>query len=84
MNRFRLSLLAVLLVTLSACAGNEHCDKQKLYSSAQLNDPISIPEDLDAPAANKDLRIPQAAPKPPRDEDAGCVESPPLLPTSVK
>lgn len=83
MNRLRLILLAVTLTALSACAGDGHCDKRKLYSSAQNNEPIAVPEDLDALASNKDLVIPEPAPSEPRAENAGCIEAPPRLPASV-
>lgn len=84
MNCLRLSLFVVMFAALSACASDRHCDKRKLYISAQTNAPVAVPEDLDAPAANKELVIPEPSPSPPRDEDAGCVESPPLLPASIE
>ncbi len=82
MNLIRLSLLAPVLIALSACGGNQSCLEPQLYESAQQGEPIKVPEDLDELEARKELKIPEPSPRPPRAESDKCIDSPPAFGSS--
>jgi len=73
----RLIVLAACLSVLASCGGAKTCDEERRYQSSQLVEPLQVPDDLDNLQARKELVIPEPSPRPPRPEDAGCLESPP-------
>jgi len=79
MNPIRVSLLALTLIALSACGGNQSCNESQLYQSAQQGKPIAVPDDLDELQVRKELKIPEPSPRPPRAEGAGCLDYPPAI-----
>jgi hypothetical protein len=74
-------LLAFALVA-SGCSSAPTCDELAFYESAEGGKRIKAPDDLNDLAANKEMVIPEASPRPPRDLNAGCLERPPTLRTS--
>ena len=64
---------------LSACSGIETCEELEFYEYAEPGKRIEAPDDLDNPAADRELTIPDASPRPPRDRSAGCMDRPPTL-----
>jgi len=73
----RLIVLAACLSVFASCGGARTCDEERRYQSSQLVEPLKVPDDLDNLRARKELAIPEASPRPPRPEDAGCLEAPP-------
>jgi hypothetical protein len=73
----RLILLAACMSMLASCGGPRPCDEARPYQSSNLGDPVSVPDDLDNLQPQKELKIPEPSPRPPRPEDAGCLQSPP-------
>ena len=76
-----LSLLALALMA-TGCSSAPSCDELAFYESAEGGKRIEAPDDLDDLAANKEMAIPEASPRPPRDLNAGCLDKPPTLRTS--
>ena len=76
-----LSLLALALMA-TGCSSAPSCDELAFYESAEGGKRIEAPDDLDDLAANKEMVIPEASPRPPRDLNAGCLDKPPTLRTS--
>jgi hypothetical protein len=77
-----LSLLAFALMA-GGCSSAPTCDELAFYEFAEGGKRIKAPDDLDDLAANKEMVIPEASPRPPRDRTAGCLERPPTLRTSA-
>lgn len=75
--KLHLILMMACLSTLAACGSGPTCDEPRLYQASQLSEPVQVPEDLDNLQSQKELQIPNVSPRPPRAEDAGCLESPP-------
>ena len=75
----RLILIMACTAVLTACGGIVPCTEPGLYESALQADPLLVPNDLDNLQAHKELKIPEPSPRPPRSEDAGCLESPPAF-----
>jgi hypothetical protein len=73
----RLVILTMCMCVLASCGGAPTCDEERLYEASQLAEPVSVPDDLDNLQAQKELQIPEPSPRPPRAEDAGCLETPP-------
>ncbi len=73
----RLLVLLACMSAIASCGGAQTCDEERLYESSQLVEPLQVPDDLDDLQSQKELRIPEPSPRPPRPEDAGCLESPP-------
>ena len=76
-------LKTVLVIPLAclaaACGGVETCEEPEFYEFAEEGRRIEAPDDLDNLAAYKELQIPEASPRPPRDRSAGCLDRPPTL-----
>ena len=72
-------LLAGVAMTLGACSSVETCDEPQFYEAAESGRRIEAPDDLDNVAAYKELRIPEASPRPPREPGSGCIDKPPSL-----
>ena len=64
---------------LGACANVDSCEEVAFYEYAEGGKRIEAPDDLNDVAAYKELTIPEASPRPPRDRTAGCLDKPPTL-----
>ena len=73
------SVLAIALM-LGACAGSENCDEVQFYEVAELGKRIDVPDDLDNITGQREMVIPEASPRPPR-EPGTCLDRPPTLKT---
>ena len=73
----RLLVLLACMSAIASCGSGPTCDEERLYEASELVEPLQVPEDLDNLQSQKELRIPEPSPRPPRAEDAGCLESPP-------
>jgi len=65
--------------SISACSSVETCEEPEFYEYAEGGKRIEAPDDLDNLAANKELTIPEASPRQPRDRSEGCLDRPPTL-----
>ncbi len=72
-------LAAALMVT--GCSSAPTCEELAFYESATGGKRIVAPEDLDSLDEYKEMVIPEASPRPPRDMTAGCLDLPPTLRT---
>jgi len=72
-------VLAIAL-TLGACAASENCDEVQFYEVAELGKRIDVPDDLDNITGQREMVIPEASPRPPR-EPGTCLDRPPTLRT---
>ena len=66
-------------MALAACGSTNTCDEMAFYEYAEGGKRIEAPDDLNDLAAYKELTIPEASPRPPRDRSAGCLDTPPTL-----
>jgi len=66
-------------VWLGACGSVETCEEPEFYELASGGKRIDAPEDLDGLEAGKEMVIPEASPRPPRDRTSGCLDRPPTL-----
>ena len=64
---------------LGACANVDNCEEVAFYEYAEQGKRIEAPDDLNDLAAYKELTIPEASPRPPRDRNEGCLDRPPTL-----
>ena len=83
-RRVRTIVLVGVVVLLGACANVETCEEPQFYESARSGKRIEAPEGLDGLAANKELVVPAASPRPPRAPGSGCVDRPPTLRTGTR
>jgi len=81
MNRAEMLLLLVAAFIISGCSSAPTCDELAFYESAEGGKRIVAPEDLDDLDEYKEMVIPEASPRPPRDLNAGCVDLPPTMKT---
>ncbi len=70
-------LLAVILMT--GCSTAPTCDELAFYEYAEGGRRIEAPDDLDPLNRDREMVIPEASPRPPRDLNAGCIDRPPTL-----
>jgi len=77
----RVIALPILLMALAltACGSAETCEEPEFYEFASEGKRIQTPEDLDGLTAEKELVIPEASPRPPREPGSGCLDRPPTL-----
>ena len=68
-----------ILAALTGCSAAETCEEPDFYEYAEGGKRIEAPDDLDNLAAFKEMTIPEASPRPPRDRSAGCLDRPPTL-----
>lgn len=83
MKMTRISVLLAASLLLGACGGASVCEKPKLYEQAQPGKRIEAPEGLDPLQSAREMTIPDASPRPPREENARCLELPPNLNTEI-
>ncbi|MCH8302929.1 MAG: hypothetical protein IH912_09260 [Proteobacteria bacterium] len=82
MNRAGVLLVFTAAVMITGCNSAPTCDELAFYESAEGGRRIVAPEDLDGLDEYKEMVIPEASPRPPRDLSAGCIDRPPTLKTS--
>ena len=82
MSRAGVLLLLTAVLIITGCSSAPTCDEYAFYESAEGGKRIKAPDDLDDLDEYKEMVIPEASPRPPRDLDAGCIEKPPTLKTS--
>jgi len=77
----RLFVLGLLGASLGivGCGGPEMCEEPEFYEYAQVGKRIEAPDDLDGLAADRELVIPDASPRAPREPGSGCLDRPPTL-----
>ena len=80
MNRGEVLLLVAVLI-FTGCSSAPTCDELAFYESAEGGKRIVAPEDLDDLDEYKEMVIPEASPRPPRDLNAGCIDLPPTMKT---
>jgi len=83
-TRIRTIGLAGIAIALGACSSVETCEEPEFYESAQGGKRIEAPDDLDNLAANREMVIPDASPRPPRPPGSGCMDRPPTLSTGSR
>jgi uncharacterized lipoprotein len=81
MNRAEVLLLLAAALIISGCSSAPTCDELAFYESAEGGKRIVAPEDLDDLDEYKEMVIPEASPRPPRDLNAGCIDLPPTMKT---
>jgi hypothetical protein len=78
-----LFLLLTTALMITGCAGAPTCEELAFYETAAGGRRIEPPDDLDPLDEYKEMVIPEASPRPPRDLSAGCLDRPPTLRTSA-
>lgn len=78
MRWMKVAAVAALPFVLAACGIGNVCEKPQRYESSRLGTRIEAPEGLDSLQESKELTIPDASPRPPRPDDAPCLELPPV------
>ena len=81
MSRVVTVILLVTAAMITGCRNAPTCDELAFYESATGGKRIESPDDLDALDEFKEMVIPEASPRPPRDLSAGCLDKPPTLST---
>ena len=82
MNKAGVLLALTVAVMITGCSSAPTCDEPAFYESAEGGKRIEAPEDLDGLDQYKEMVIPEASPRPPRDLSAGCIDRPPTLKTN--
>ena len=83
MKTTRLIVVFASAAIASACGSSgETCEEPEFYEFAQAGKRIDAPDDLDQITPDREMVIPEASPRPPRDRSAGCIDRPPTLRTS--
>jgi len=83
----RLVTLAIFGATvgIAGCGGGpETCEEPLFYEYAESGKRIDAPDDLADLAADRELVIPSASPREPRERGSGCLDRPPTLRTDVE
>ncbi len=78
-NVIKLILLGSLLGTLGACGGSNDitCDDVQYYQRAEMGKRVEAPEDLDDLDPLREMALPEASPRPPREAGLPCFDRPP-------
>ena len=71
------------LIMITGCNSAPTCEELAFYETAEGGRRIVSPDDLDPLDEYKEMVIPEASPRPPRDLSAGCLDRPPTLRTSA-
>ena len=75
--RIAVVLLAALL---GACGGTDiTCDDVQFYQRAEVTPRVEAPEGLDQLDPNREMPLPEASPRPPREPGSPCVDRPPEI-----
>ena len=73
-------MLLVCVASLTACGGTPEIEcEDGNYKNAVRSSRISTPEGLDDLDRLKEMPIPAASPRPPREDDGRCLEMPPTI-----
>ena len=76
-------VLAVALGGLAGCFGGKDvdltCDEVRRYQRAVAGTRLETPDDLDALEQRKEIPLPEASPRPPREPGSPCLDLPPGL-----
>ena len=77
----RLIALVALAAVLGACGANPDvtCDEVQYYQTAELTERVEAPEGLDQLDPNREMPLPEAAPRPPREQGLPCFDRPPRI-----
>ena len=69
MSRLRSLALVGVALALGACGGTADltCDEVQYYQTAVLTDRVVAPDDLDQLDPNREMPMPEASPRPPRE-----------------
>jgi len=67
---------------LTACGGAPTCESEGRYMLSQEGQRITVPDDLDELESYKEMTIPQASPRAPREDTGRCLEAPPGISSS--
>ena len=82
-ENFLLVLRTIVVISATSLAGAcnsvQTCEEPEYYEHAEAGKRIDTPDDLDNLAAHKELQIPEASPRKPRDRSEGCLDWPPTL-----
>ena len=81
MSRAGILFLLLAATMTAACNSAPTCDELAFYETATGGKRISAPDDLNELDEFKEMVIPEASPRPPRDLSAGCLDLPPTLKT---
>jgi len=81
MKRIGTFLILCAAYSMGACGGVDTCEEPEFYEFAEGGKRIEAPDDLNDLQANRELVIPDASPRPPREPGAGCLDRPPTLTT---
>lgn len=79
LRKLRTILVIIAACITGACSSVETCEDPAYYENAVEGRRLEAPDDLDNLAAHKELQIPEASPRPPRDPSSGCLDRPPTL-----
>ena len=72
--------MVILTTSLAgACNSVQTCEELEYYELAEVGKRIEAPGDLNNLGAQKELQIPEASPRKPRDRSEGCLDWPPTL-----
>ena len=76
-----LKVLALIstLFAMAACSTAPNCEELARYELAEGGKRIDAPDDLSSLPADKEMSIPEASPRPPRERTAACLDRPPTL-----
>lgn len=77
MSLSRIAACFVVTATLCGCGGNDTCTEPEPYQASVEGRRIDVPAGLNELDQNRELRIPEASPAPPRAEGSRCLELPP-------
>jgi len=84
MNRAGFLVVLSAAFIFAGCSSAPTCDEPAFYESAEGGKRIEPTDDLDPLADYKEMVIPEASPRPPRDRSEGCLDRPPTLDTSKR
>jgi len=71
--------LLATITMVAGCSNAPTCDEPQFYESATGGKRIEAPDDLDQLQSYKEMVIPEASPRPPREPGSGCLDRPPTL-----
>jgi uncharacterized lipoprotein len=78
-NVIKLILLGSLVGMLAACGGSNDitCDDVQYYQLAEEGKRVEAPEDLDDLDPLREMALPEASPREPREAGSPCFDRPP-------
>ncbi len=82
MNRAGVLFVLSAALMMTGCTSAPTCEELAFYETAEGGRRIEAPDDLDPLDEFKEMVIPEASPREPRDLSAGCIDKPPTVRTS--